>query len=120
MELSGLPLGQASEGSFGPDPIAGLFPWNVEVLLFIDDERGIEVVGMAQQATRFAHLLTDDWEAAAQFSRPAGFPEHHLVLRPQGEDDPRIDTRNREPGHSCARFPAGTGTGREYAGVSGK
>jgi hypothetical protein len=91
MELSGLPLGLASEGSFGPDPMAGLFPWNVEVLLFIDDERDIEVTGMAQQATRFAHLLTDDWEAAAQFARQAGFPEHHLVVRPHGEDDLQIE-----------------------------
>ena len=91
MELSGLPLGLASEGAFGPDPMAGLFPWNVELLVFIDDERGIEVTGMAQQATRFAHLLTDDWEQAAQFARQAGFPEHHLVVRPQGQDDPRIE-----------------------------
>jgi hypothetical protein len=91
MQRSGLPLGLASEGSFGPDPMAGLFPWNVELLVFIDDERGIEVTGMAQQATRFAHLLTDDWEQAAQFARQAGFPEHHLVVRPQGQDDPRIE-----------------------------
>lgn len=91
MELSGLSLGLASEGSFGPDPMAGLFPWNVELLVFIDDERGIEVTGMAQQATRFAHLLTHDWQQAAQFARQAGFPEHHLVVRPQGQDDPRIE-----------------------------
>lgn len=91
MELSGLPLGLASEGAFGPDPMAGLFPWNVELLVFIDDERGIEMTGMAQQATRFAHLLTDDWKEAAQFARQAGFPEHHLVVRPQGQDDPRIE-----------------------------
>lgn len=91
MALSGLPLGLASEGAFGSDPVAGLFPWNVELLVFIDDERGIEVTGMAQQATRFAHLLTDDWEQAAQFARQAGFPEHHLVVRPQGQDDPRIE-----------------------------
>lgn len=91
MELSGLPLGLASEGAFGPDPMAGLFPWNVELLVFIDDERGIEVTGRAQQATRFAHLLTDDWEQAAQFARQTGFPEHHLVVRPQGQDDPRIE-----------------------------
>lgn len=91
MELSGLPLGLASEGAFGPDPMAGLFPWNVELLLFIDAERGIELTGMAQQATRFAHLLTDDWEAAARFARQAGFPEHHLVVRPQGQDDTRIE-----------------------------
>lgn len=91
MERSGLPLGLASEGAFGPDPMAGLFPWNVELLVFIDDERGIEVTAMAQQATRFAHLLTDDWEVAAQFASQAGFPEHHLVVRPQVQDDPRIE-----------------------------
>jgi len=91
MELSGLPLGLASEGAFGPDPMAGLFPWNVELLLFIDDERGIEVTGLAQQSTRFAHLLTDDWDAAGAFARQAGFPEHHLVVRPHSEDDTRIE-----------------------------
>lgn len=91
MELSGLPLGLASEGAFGPDPMAGLIPWNVELLVFIDDDRGIEVTGMEQQATRFAHLLTDDWEQVAQFARQAGFPAHHLVVRPQGQDDPRIE-----------------------------
>jgi hypothetical protein len=91
MELSSLPLGLASEGAFGPDPMTGMFAWNVELLVFIDDERGIEVTGMAQQATRFAHLLTDDWEQAGQFVRQAGFPEHGLVVRPQSQDDPRIE-----------------------------
>lgn len=91
MVLSGLPLGLASEGRFSPDPMAGLFPWNVELLVFIDDERGIEVMGLAQQATRFAHLLGGSWEAVERFAREAGFPEHHLVVRPQREDDPRIE-----------------------------
>jgi len=91
MELSSLPLGLASEGSFGPDPMTGMFAWNVELLIFLDDERGIEVTGMAQQSTQFAHLLTDDWDQAGQFARQAGFPEHHLVVRPQSQDDPRIE-----------------------------
>lgn len=91
MDLSGLPLGLASEGAFVSDPMAGLFPWNVEVLVFIDDERGIEVTGVAQQAARISHLLTDNWETAEQFARKAGFPEHHLVVRPHSQDDPRIE-----------------------------
>lgn len=90
MELSGLAQGLASEGAFGADPIAGLLPWNVELLVFIDAARGIEVTGMAQQATRFAHLLTDDWVQAAQFARQAGFPEHHLVVRLHSENDARF------------------------------
>lgn len=91
MELSGLPLGLASEGAFGPDPMFGMLPWNAELLLFIDDEHGIEVSGWAEQGTRFAHVLTRDWEGVAQFAREAGFPGHHLVVRPQHENDPRID-----------------------------
>ena len=50
MQLSGLSLGLASEGSFGADPFAGMFPWNVEFLIFINDERGLELVGVAQGA----------------------------------------------------------------------
>ena len=90
MELAGLPLGLASEGSFGPDPMTGMFAWNVELLVFIDDERGIEVTGVAQGKTNFSHLLTADWAAAAAFAKQAEFPVHHLVVRPEHEDDPRM------------------------------
>lgn len=90
MELSGLPLGVASEGSFGPDPFTGMFPWNVELLIWIDDELGIEVVGVAQGPGRSGHLLTGDWAALEAFATREGFPQHHLVLRPEHQDDPRI------------------------------
>ena len=40
MKLSGLPLGLASEGAFGADPMIGLFPWNTEVLIWMDDMLG--------------------------------------------------------------------------------
>ena len=90
MQLSGLPLGLASEGSFGPDPMVGIFPWNVDFLIFLDDECGLEVVGIAQGKANFSHLLTADWAAAEAFAKQAGFPAHHQVVRPEGEDDPRI------------------------------
>ena len=90
MELSGLPLGLASEGSFGPDPMVGMFPWNVEMIVWIDDSLGIEVVGAASGKTNFAHRLAADWAEAEAFARASGFPEHHLVARPEHEDDPRI------------------------------
>lgn len=90
MALSGLALGLASEGSFGPDPFAAMFPWNVEMLVFIDAERELEIVGMAEGRATFAHLLTADWAAAEAFATRSGFPEHQLVVRPQTETDPRI------------------------------
>ncbi len=90
IELSGLPLGLASEGSFGHDPYVGMFSWNVELLVWIDVERNLEVVGIAQGNTNFSHLLAADWETAEAFARQSKFPEHYLVLRPEGEHDPRI------------------------------
>ena len=90
MDLVGLPLGLASEGAFGLDPMMGMFPWNVEFLIWIDDERGLEIVGIAQGKTNCAHVLTASWEEAEAFARRAGFPEHHLVVRPEGENDPRL------------------------------
>ena len=90
MRLSGLSVGMASEGSFGLDPMMGVLPWNVEFLIWIDDMCGMEVVGQAQGTANFANLLAKDWAAAEAFARQWGFPEHHLVLRPEREDDSRI------------------------------
>jgi hypothetical protein len=90
MEISGIPRGLASEGCFGPDPFAGMLPWNLELLIFIDDERGLEIVGRAQGKASFAHQLAADWAAGEAFAKRMGFPEQHLVLRPDSEDDSRI------------------------------
>jgi hypothetical protein len=90
MALAGTSLGIASEGSFGPDPVTGLLPWNVELLVWVDDVLGIEVVGTAQGAGRCGNIRTGDWDALEAFALREGFPQHHLVLRPQSQDDPRI------------------------------
>jgi len=90
MELSGLSLGLASEGSFGSDPMTGMLPWNVEFLIFIDDERDLEIIGAAQGKANHAHLLTSDWTAAETFARKMDFPAHQLVVRPEGEIDTRL------------------------------
>lgn len=90
MGLSGYPLGLASEGSFGPDPWGGLFTWNVELLVFIDETRGLEVVGMAQGPGRSGHVQTALWTELAAFAQQNDFPSHQLVLRPDGPDDLRL------------------------------
>lgn len=90
MEFSGHPLGLASEGSFGPDPIAGWLPWNIEFLIFLDDERELEIVGAAQGAADPVYVLADDWPVAESFARQTAFPAQHLVVRPDSENDPRI------------------------------
>lgn len=90
MALSGLPMGLASEGAFSPDPFTGMFTWNSEVLLLLDEKTGIEIVGQSQGPARFGHLLTADWAELESFAIREGFPEHHLILRPEHEEDPRI------------------------------
>ncbi|WP_298139543.1 DUF6671 family protein [Acidiferrobacter sp.] len=99
MQLAGLPLGLASEGSFGLDPYAGMFPWNVEFVVFLDDLLGLEVVGMAQGRANSRQVLAASWEDAEGFARAVHFPEHYLVVRPDHEGDPRI-------GKGIADWPA--------------
>lgn len=90
MDLSALPLGLASEGSFGQDPMMGMFPWNLELVIWIDCKRELEVIGTAEGPTTFASLLTQDWAAAEAFAHRSKFPDHLMVVRPEGEHDLRI------------------------------
>ena len=91
MNLTGASLGIASEGSFVSDPFGGLIPWNIEVLIWIDDEHQIEIVGMAQGPARSHHRALRDLSELEKFACESGFPEHHLALRPQSESDPRVE-----------------------------
>ena len=91
MRQSGLRLGLASEGSFGLDPMIGFFPWNLELLVWIDDDLELEVVGVgSSRNTNFTHLSSASWEEVTKFAEQIGFPEHHLIVRPFDEDDPRV------------------------------
>jgi hypothetical protein len=90
MELSGLSIGLASEGSFGSDPFTGMLPWNRELLIWIDDRLGIEVIAHSAGKTNFSHRLVESWVEAQDFARSAGFPEHHLVVRPEDENHPEL------------------------------
>ncbi len=90
MELSGLCIGIASEGSFGTDPFTGMLPWNRELLIWIDGRLGIEVVANSAGKTNFSHHVVESWEEAEDFARSAGFPEHYLVVRPEGENHPEL------------------------------
>jgi hypothetical protein len=83
MELSGLSIGVASEGSFGPDPFTGMLTWNTEQVMLIDDERGLEVTGSSQMVARCGELFTDSWEEASVFVVSQGFPSHQMVVRSQ-------------------------------------
>lgn len=89
-ELGQCRLGLASEGAFGPDPQTGLFSWNAEIVLWLDSENALELVGFAEGPARSTQGKVNDWPAVSNIAVQAGFPEHHLVVRPNHENDPRI------------------------------
>lgn len=90
MDLTGLQVGLASEGAFVADPFGGLLPWNVEIVVWLDDERHFEVIGIAQGPARSVHRTIRKMAELENFTQEAGFPEHHVVLRPEDERDARI------------------------------
>lgn len=83
MALAGLPLGLATEGSFGPDPMLGFVPAHHELLAFVDDVHG--------QVLLIDHVSHDtNWQSKAVRSSDdllpmlpsSHFPGHALLVRP--------------------------------------
>lgn len=85
MAAAGLPLGLASEGSFGPHPMVPFLASSQELLLFKDAESGIEVIETLQSdETNFAALdVTPDADIDAFLARVM-FPGHAVVVRAEG------------------------------------
>lgn len=91
MAATGLPLGLANEGSFGPHPQLGIVPGNHEVLLFVDDELGIQVVEETLSTqTNFAHKVGGSVRDLAGFLEKVGFPAHGLIVRPNSGLQPGL------------------------------
>jgi hypothetical protein len=82
-------LGLGSEGAFLPGPF-GIGAFNLELVVFIDAETGLEVVGRATESGRHIHGLAATEDELAELGRLAGFPGHGLVLRPDDEHHPKL------------------------------
>ncbi|MCT7950540.1 hypothetical protein NG798_12130 [Ancylothrix sp. C2] len=81
MEITGTSLGIASEGSFGPHPAIPFLPHNREIVLFLDKENNLEIIGEEFTTdTNYSHELVNNLEEAEKFAKKAGFPEHGLVV----------------------------------------
>lgn len=83
MSLVGLPLGLASEGSFGPHPQIGFVPAHHELLVFVDAELELYAVEqLTTTSTNFAHAEVATPEGLGDFLVHSGFPSHALIVRP--------------------------------------
>ena len=91
IEATGVPIGIATEGSFGPDGTTGLLPGGLEVIAFVDEVAGIEIVE-ARRSVRTnlsSILLGPDEPPSDRFLEAAGFPTHALIVVPGGIDPAR-------------------------------
>lgn len=81
MQLTGDSIGIASEGSFAPHPAMPFLPANREIVMLIDRQHNLEIVGEAlSTATNFSYKQVKTKEAAQAFAQKAGFPQHGLVV----------------------------------------
>ena len=83
MAKSGCPLGLANEGSFGPLPALPMLIVDTELLLWVDDERGIQVLEvLVSEQVVATHCTARSLEEVSTFLARACFPSHGLIVRP--------------------------------------
>ena len=86
MEASGLSCGLASEGSFGPHPALPMFAAGMELLLFIDRERELEVVEQRLELrTNYSRFRLDPQADPDPWLQRIGFPSHAVIVRPEAD-----------------------------------
>jgi hypothetical protein len=86
LDLTGGTLAIASEGSFGPHPQIPFMPCNREVVLLLDQQHGLEIVGeYLSTDTNYRAEAIASVEAALAFAQSVGFPHHGLVVMPQSQ-----------------------------------
>ena len=84
MAATGLPLGFASEGSFGPHPSVPFIPADLEIMTFVDDDRDLVVrESVLSMRTNFAHREARGVNELADFLSAVAFPSHALIVRPK-------------------------------------
>lgn len=86
-QLTGLPMGLGSEGSFGSGPYGDLLPWNVEMLVWVDVQHGWEVTAMVQGPACLAQARCESLAQVLDFcaQAPAG---QGFVMRADGPQHP--------------------------------
>jgi hypothetical protein len=88
-QTPGARVALASEGSFGPHPHVPFLALGRELVLMVDRDTGLELIGYdASPETNFAHVVARDFDEAAAFAERARFPEHGLVVMGCRGDQP--------------------------------
>lgn len=89
MRASGLSIGIASEGSFGPHPVVPFFRAGIEIMVLVDDEQDIIVAEslIAEEINHDETVVASMSELEAFLPR-VKFPTHALVVGPNQTASP--------------------------------
>jgi hypothetical protein len=90
MVIGNTKIGIASEGLFTTDPYAGMFPWNNEIVILIDDEIDTKIVGFSSSAAQSYSAYIQDINVLDEHLKKAKFPSHYLVVRPDNQYHPEF------------------------------
>eukprot|EP00873_Tetraselmis_striata_P031486 jgi/Tetstr1/451750/TSEL_038786.t1 len=83
MKATGLPIGLASEGSYGPHSQIPFVPGGVELMVLVDDMRGIVVSEhLIEDAPVFGHGYVVAGDDVTPILDRLGFPAHALIVKP--------------------------------------
>ncbi|MBD2453208.1 hypothetical protein H6G80_03845 [Nostoc sp. FACHB-87] len=81
LKLTGETIAISSEGSFVPHPMVPYIYSNREVVLLLDKENELEIIGEEFSIeTNFNHQIVASLQEAEHFAKKIGFPEHGLVV----------------------------------------
>jgi hypothetical protein len=85
MQASGISLGIASEGSIGADPAMPLLTSDIELLVLVDDERGLVISETFRSFDIFAGRKEfRSGDDISEFLSRVDFPNHHLIVLTEG------------------------------------
>lgn len=100
MTASGTSLGIASEGSYGPHPQIPFVGAGFELIVLVDDERGIVVrEHLVDEAPAYNHVVATSACELDEFLRFIDLPAHALIVKPNsasGADTALKGLRSRE------------------------
>ncbi|MBS9395015.1 MAG: hypothetical protein HEQ29_18435 [Dolichospermum sp. LBC05a] len=81
LEMDDEKIAVASEGSFAPHPLIPYIYANREIIIFLDQENDLEIIGeVFSIETNFNHQTISSLEESEEFGKKVGFPEHGLVI----------------------------------------
>jgi hypothetical protein len=87
MQATGLRIGIASEGSYGPHPQIPFVAAGIEIMVLVDDEHGIVVrEKIIDENPVYDHAVAASMADIQPFLRRIDFPRHALIVRPNVAD----------------------------------